>query len=155
MGIMITMISSRTQRGAPEATVEPIVQRLKAVMMNWGIGAGCSSVYAVLILACGPLTAEEIGTRANYAYSSTINHLNMLIHLGLVERIRGVGRNLYVANVNFVELLKAEREKVTGYFNQLKQDLEGIKGLEDLEEQVEHAIAYLKRIDRAESTISE
>jgi DNA-binding transcriptional regulator GbsR (MarR family) len=118
-------------------------------MMNWGFGEGCSFIYAVLITSRKPLSAEEIGEKANYAYSSTINYLNTLIRMGLVERARSVRKYLYVANVNFVELIKAEREKVKGYLNQLGAELEGIKDLEHLSEKVEHAIAYLRRLENA------
>ncbi|HID20329.1 MAG TPA: hypothetical protein EYP28_05275 [Methanophagales archaeon] len=107
-----------------------------------------SFIYAVLITTHKPLSAEEIGERTNYAYSSTINYLNTLIRLGLVERFREFRKNRYVANVNFVELIKAERERVKSYLKQLGSDIEGIKDLEPLRDKVESAIAYLKGIER-------
>jgi len=132
-----------------ENPVDRAVRRVKAMMQNWGFGEGCSFIYAVLITSREPLSAEEIRERTNYAYSSTINYLNTLIRMGLVERVRRVRKNLYVANVNFVERIKAEREKVKGYLNQLGADLEGIKELEHLREKVERAIAYLRRVESA------
>jgi len=69
--------------------------------------------------------------------------------MGLVERVRSVRKNLYVANVNFVALIKAEREKVKGYLNQLGAELEGIKDLEHLRGKVERAIDYLRRVESA------
>ena len=117
--------------------------------MNWGLGEGCSFIYAMLITSREPLSAKEIGEKTNYAYSSTINYLNTLIRLGLVERVRSIRKNLYVANVNFVDLIKAEREKVQGYLNQLGRDLEGINGLESLNAKVDHAITYLKKAETA------
>ncbi|MCK4731735.1 MAG: helix-turn-helix domain-containing protein, partial [Methanophagales archaeon] len=102
-----------------------------------------------------PLSAKDIGERTSYASSSTINYLNTLIRMGLVERVRSIRKNLYVANVNFVELIKAEREKIKGYLNQLGAELEGIKDLEHLREKVERAIAYLKGVDRAEDKDSD
>jgi DNA-binding transcriptional regulator GbsR (MarR family) len=133
------------EKGNP---VDRAVRRVKAMMMNWGFGEGCSIIYAVLITTHKPLSAEEIGERTNYAYSSTINYLNTLIRLGLVERFREFRKNRYVANVNFVELIKAERERVKSYLKQLGSDLEGIKDLEPLRDKVESAIAYLKGIER-------
>lgn len=140
---MINLESS--EQGNP---VDRAVRRVKAMMMNWGFGEGCSIIYAVLITTHKPLSAEEIGERANYAYSSTINYLNTLIRLGLVERFREFRKNRYVANVNFVELIKAERERVKSYLKQLGSDIEGIKDLEPLRDKVESAIAYLKGIER-------
>jgi hypothetical protein len=75
--------------------------------------------------------------------------------MGLVERVRSVRKNLYVANANFMERIKAEREKVKGYLNQLRDDLEGVKGLEHLSEKVEHAIDYLRRVETAENEARE
>jgi len=143
------MIESKTMSAEHENPVDRAVRRVKAMMQNWGFGEGCSFIYAVLITSREPLSAEEIGERTNYAYSSTINYLNTLIRMGLVERVRRVRKNLYVANVNFVERIKAEREKVKGYLNQLGADLEGIKELEHLREKVERAIAYLRRVESA------
>lgn len=140
---MINLESS--EQGNP---VDRAVRRVKAMMMNWGFGEGCSIIYAVLITTHKPLSAEEIGERANYAYSSTINYLNTLIRLGLVERFREFRKNRYVANVNFVELIKAERERVKSYLKQLGSEIEGIKDLEPLRDKVESAIAYLKGIER-------
>lgn len=148
---MIIMVTSAKH----EPLTERIARCVKVMMMNWGVGEGCSSIYAVLITSCEPLSAEEIGERTNYAYSSTINYLNTLIRMGLVERVRSVRKNLYVANVNFVERIKAEREKVKGYLNQLRDDLEGIKDLEDLREKVGHAIDYLRRVENAENEARE
>jgi len=143
------MIESKTMSTEHETPVDRAVRRVKAMMQNWGFGEGCSFIYAVLITSREPLSAEEIRERTNYAYSSTINYLNTLIRMGLVERVRRVRKNLYVANVNFVERIKAEREKVKGYLNQLGADLEGIKELEHLREKVERAIAYLRRVESA------
>jgi DNA-binding transcriptional regulator GbsR (MarR family) len=124
------------------------VRRVKAMMMNWGFGEGCSFIYAVLITAHKPLSAEEIGKKTNYAYSSTINYLNTLIRMDLVDRFREFRKNRYVANVNFVELIRAEREKVKSYLKQLGSDLDGIADLEPLRDKVESAIAYLKWVER-------
>jgi hypothetical protein len=104
--------------------VDRAIRRVKAMMMNWGLGEGCSFIYAVLITAHKPLSADEIGKKTNYAYSSTINYLNTLIRL------------------------KAERERVKRYLKQLGSDLDGIKDLEPLRDKVESAIAYLKGVER-------
>ena len=141
--IMINLESA--ERGNP---VDHAVRRVKAMMMNWGLGEGCSFIYAVLITAHKPLSADEIGKKTNYAYSSTINYLNTLIRLGLVERFREFRKNRYVADVNFVELIKAERARVKSYLKQLGSDLDGIKDLEPLRAKVESAIAYLKGVER-------
>lgn len=138
-----------------ETLMEGIVRRVKVMMMNWGLGEGCSSIYAVLIASCEPLSAEEISERTSYAYSSTINYLNTLIRMGLVARFRRIRKNRYLANVNFVELIKTERERVMGYLNLLRDDLEGIKDLEHLSEKVEHAIDYLRRVETAENEARE
>ena len=132
-----------------ENPVDRAVRGVKAMMMNWGFGEGCSFIYAVLITSHEPLSAEEIGKRTNYAYSSTINFLNTLMRVGLVERVRGFRKNLYMANVNFVELIKAEREKVKVYLSQLGADLEGIKDFEHLRVKVERALDYLRGVERA------
>ncbi len=129
--------------------VERAVRRVKAMMVNWGFGEGCSMVYAVLATTREPLTAEEIGRRTNYAYSSTINYLNTLIRMGLVERVRRFRKNLYIANVNFVALIKAELDRIKDYLSQLGKDLEGVKELEHLSSKIEHAMAYLKRVEHA------
>jgi DNA-binding transcriptional regulator GbsR (MarR family) len=123
--------------------MERVIRRVIAILSTWGISDGCSSIYAVLIAAHEPLSAEEIGERANYAYSSTINYLNSLIRMGLVTRMRRIRKNLYRANMTFVELIKAERRRVKGHLNQLRDDLEGITDLEHLRECVDHAIVYL------------
>jgi len=120
------------------------------MMMNWGLGEGCSSIFAVLLASCEPLSAEEISERTSYAYSSTINYLNTLIKLGLVARFRRIRKNRYLANVNLVELIKAERGRVMGYLNLIRDDLEGIKELEHLSENVERAINYLRGVENAE-----
>ncbi len=135
--------------------VERAVRRVKAMMVNWGLGEGCSMVYAVLATTCEPLTAEEIGRRTNYAYSSTINYLNTLIRMGLVERVRRFRKNLYIANVNFVALIKAELDRIKDYLSQLGKDLEGVKELEHLNSKIEHAMAYLKRVEHAAEKIEE
>jgi len=142
------MIEPNTMPAERETPVDRAVRRVKAMMMNWGFGEGCSFIYAVLITSREPLSAEEIGERTNYAYSSTINYLNTLIRMGLVERVRSIRKNLYVANVNFVERIKAEREKVKGYLNQLGADLQGIKDFEYLREKVERALDYLRGVER-------
>lgn len=143
------MIDLKARSAKHESPVERAVRRVKVMMMNWGFGEGCSFIYAVLITSHEPLSAEEIGKKTNYAYSSTINYLNTLIRMGLVERVRSIRKNLYVANVNFVEMIKAERERVKGYLNLLGADLEGIKDLEHLREKVERAITYLRRVESA------
>jgi DNA-binding transcriptional regulator GbsR (MarR family) len=148
---MIIMVTPTKQ----ETSTERIVRRVKVMMMNWGLGEGCSSIYAVLIASCEPLSAEEISTRTSYAYSSTINYLNTLIRMGLVARFRRIRKNRYLASVNFVELIKAERERVMGYLNQLRDDLDGIKDLDHLSEKVEHAIDYLRRAEPAENEARE
>ena len=145
------MIESNTMSTERETPVDRAVRRVKALMMNWGFAEGCSAIYAVLITSREPLSAEEIGEKTDYAYSSTINYLNTLIRIGLVERVRSIKKNVYMANVNFVELIKAEREKVMAYLKQLDEVLEGEKDLESLSEKVEHAIAYLRRIKSAEN----
>ncbi len=142
-------MDSKTKSAEHESPVDRAVRLVKSMMMNWGFGEGCSFIYAVLIISREPLSAEGIGEKTNYAYSSTINYLNTLMRMGLVERIRSIRKNLYMANVNFVELIKAEREKVLGYLNHLGADLEGMKDLEHLREKVERAIDYLKGVDRA------
>jgi DNA-binding transcriptional regulator GbsR (MarR family) len=149
MIFIILMTESETMSAEHETPVDRAVRRVKAMMMNWGFGEGCSFIYAVLITSHKPLSAEEIGERTNYAYSSTINYLNTLIRMGLVERIRSIRKNLYMANVNFVALIKAERQKVRGYLNQLGAELEGIKDLEHLREKVERALDYLRGVERA------
>lgn len=138
-----------------ETLMEGIIRRVKVIMMNWGLGEGCSSILAVLIASREPLSAEEISERTSYAYSSTINYLNTLIRMGLVARFRRIRKNRYLASVNFVELIKAERERVMGYLNQLRDDLEGVKDLEHLREKVEHAIDYLRRAEPAENEARE
>ncbi len=132
-----------------DEAVERAMRRMKAMMVNWGFGEGCSTVYAVLATAREPLTAEEIGKRTNYAYSSTINYLNTLIRMGLVDRVRRFRKNLYIANVNFVALIKAELDKFKDHLYQLGSDLEGVKELEHLNSKIEHAISYLKKVERA------
>ena len=143
------MIDSKTKLGGHEAHMDHAVRRLKALMTDWGFAEGCSSVYAVLLTSREPLSAKDIGERTSYAYSSTINYLNTLIRVGLVERVRSIKRNVYMANVNFVELIKAEREKVMAHLKQLDELIQGTKDLEHLSEKVEHAIAYLRRLENA------
>lgn len=146
---IIIMIDSKTKLGGHETYMDHAVRRVKALMMDWGFAEGCSSVYAVLLTSREPLSAKDIGERTSYAYSSTINYLNMLIRAGLVERVRSIKRNVYMANVNFVELIKAEREKVMSHLKQLDELIQGTKDLEHLSEKVEHAIAYLRRLENA------
>jgi len=143
------MIDPKTKLGGHETYMDHAVRRVKALMMDWGFAEGCSSVYAVLLTSREPLSAKDIGERTSYAYSSTINYLNTLIRVGLVERVRSIKRNVYMANVNFVELIKAEREKVMAHLKQLDEVIQGTKDLEHLSEKVEHAIAYLKRLENA------
>ena len=134
-------------------TMDRVVMRVKALMMkNWGFGEGCSTVYAVLLTSREPLSAEEISKRTNYAYSSTIYHLNTLMRWGLVERVRSTRKNVYVANVNFVELIKAEHEKLMAHLKQLYEAVQGTKDLEHLGDEVERAIAYLKRVGSVAET---
>ena len=134
-------------------TMDRVVMRVKALMMkNWSFGEGCSTVYAVLLTSREPLSAEEISKRTNYAYSSTIYYLNTLMRRGLVERVRSTRKNVYVANVNFVELIKAEHEKVMIHLKQLYEAVQGTKDLEHLSEEVERAIAYLKRVESVAET---
>ena len=149
MIIIIIMRISRTQRAKLENPMDRIIGGVKAVMMSWGLGEGCSSIFAVLLASCEPLSAKEISERTSYAYSSTINYLNTLIKLGLVARFRRIRKNRYLANVNFVELIKAERERVLGYLNLLRDDLEEVKELEHLSENVERAINYLRWVENA------
>ena len=143
------MIDPKTKLGGRETYTDHAVRRVKALMMDWGFAEGCSSVYAVLLTSREPLSAKDIGERTSYAYSSTINYLNTLIRVGLVERIRSIKRNVYMANVNFVELIEAEREKVMAHLKQLDELIQGTKDLEHLSEKVEHAIAYLRRVESA------
>ncbi len=146
---IIIMVSSRTQPDKNEKPADQVIQRVKALMMNWGFAEGCSAIYAVLIASREPLSAEEIGKKADYAYSSTINYLNTLIRIGLVERVRSIKKNVYTANVNIVELIRTEHGKVMAYLKQLDDALKGEKDLEHLSEKVEHAIAYLNRVESA------
>ncbi|MHC1610252.1 MAG: helix-turn-helix domain-containing protein [Candidatus Methanospirareceae archaeon] len=143
------MVSSRRQSERDEKKMEQVIRRVKALMMNWGFAEGCSAIYAVLITSREPLSAEEIREKTDYAYSSTINYLNTLIRIGLVERVRRIKKNVYMANVNFVELIKSERKKVMAYLKELDETLKGEKELEHLREKVEHAISYLKRVESA------
>lgn len=143
------MVSSRTQLEKDEKTADRAIRRVKALMMNWGFAEGCSTIYAVLIASRDPLSAEEIREKTDYAYSSIINYLNTLMRIGLVERVRSIKKNVYMANMNFVELIRAERKKVMAYLRQLDEVLKGEKELEHLSEKVEHAIAYLRRVESA------
>jgi DNA-binding transcriptional regulator GbsR (MarR family) len=158
---MLTMISMKAPDTAGSShlqyasTVEGVIRRVTAILTNWGVSEGCSSIYAVLLASPGPLTAEEIGERAHYAYSSTINHLNTLIRMGLVTRVRGIGKNLYLANMSIVELIKAERAKLTRYLSQLRDELDGVKDLDHLRAKVDHALLYLRREENASDDILE
>ncbi len=51
--------------------------------------------------------------------------------------------------MNFVELIEAEREKVMAHLKQLDELIQGTKDLKHLSEKVEHAIAYLRRVENA------
>jgi DNA-binding transcriptional regulator GbsR (MarR family) len=144
--------SSPIQYASP---VEGVIRRVTAILTNWGVSEGCSSIYAVLLASPDPLTAEEIGERAHYAYSSTINHLNTLIRMGLVTRVRRIGKNLYMANMSFVELIKAERAKLTRYLSQLRDELDGVKDLDHLRAKVDHALLYLRRVENASDDVLE
>ena len=143
----IIMVESDTMPRQYVTTIDHMVMRVKALMMNWGFGEGCSTVYAVLLTSREPLSAEEISKRTNYAYSSIISYLNTLMRRRLVERVRSIRKNVYIANVNFVELIKAEHEKVMTYLKQLYEVIQGTKDLEHLSEEVERAIAYLRRVE--------
>ncbi|MBN1455906.1 MAG: helix-turn-helix domain-containing protein [Methanomicrobia archaeon] len=135
--------------------IEGVIRRVTAILTNWGVSEGCSSIYAVLLASPYPLTAEEIAERAHYAYSSTINHLNTLIRMGLVTRVRRIGKNLYMANMSFVELIKAERAKLTRYLRQLRDELDGAKDLDHLRAKVDHALLYLRGLEKASDDIPE
>ena len=149
------MINSNMRSAGHEKNVDNAIRHVKAMMMNWGFREGSSFVYGVLITSREPLSAKEISEKTNYAYSSIINYLNTLIRMGLVERVRIIRTNLYVADVNFVAMIKTEREKIKGYLNQLGSALEGIKDLEYLGEKVESAIAYLKNVENAVDKVVE
>ena len=155
------MISMRAPEAAGSSPVqyanpvEGVIRRVTAILTNWGVSEGCSSIYAVLLASPDPLTAEEIGERAQYAYSSTINYLNTLIRMGLVTRFRQIRKNLYMANMSFVELIKAERAKLTYYLNQLRDELDGVKDLEHLRAKVDHALLYLRRVEQASDDVLE
>jgi len=151
--MIYTIIIINTMSIEYVTTVDRVVMRVKALMMkNWGFGEGCSTVYAVLLTSREPLSAEEISKRTNYAYSSTIYHLNTLMRWRLVERVRSTRKNVYIANVNFVELIKAEHEKLMAHLKQLYEAVQGTKDLEHLSDEVERAIAYLKRVESVAET---
>ncbi|HDS45225.1 MAG TPA: hypothetical protein ENN68_03885 [Methanomicrobia archaeon] len=133
--------------------VEAVIRRVIAILTNWDVREGCSSIYAVLLASPDPLTADEIGERAHYASSSTMNHLNTLIRMGLVTRVRRIGKNLYMANMSFVELIKAERAKLTRYLSQLRDELDGIKDLDHLRAKVDHALLYLGGLEKASNEV--
>jgi len=143
------MIATTAPPADPETPGERVIRRVAEILATWGISDGCGSIYAVLIAARAPLSAYEIGDRTHYAYSSTINYLNSLSRMGLVTKMRRLRKNLYRANMSLVELIKADRAKMKGHLHQLRDDLEGLTGLEHLKESVDHALWYRGREEGA------
>ncbi len=124
-------------------------QSLKDVMIHWGFGDTEASIYALLALSPGSMTAKEIAEKIGRAYSSVVNELNKLIRHGMVTRSKGEKCYHYSAVIDVIKIIRNERRKVINLLTQVMEDLENVKdnSVDELKRHLEEAIKYLGKLE--------
>ena len=123
------------------------------VLRHWGFGEICSSMYAVLALSNGPLTAKELSDRG-YAYTTTINALNHSMGLWHIKKMRQEGRYVYYIDADLADIVKEKLdqfldilEKTENSIQQLDKNLK--RKLKTSLKTVDDAIKLLKNMRKA------
>lgn len=100
-----------------------LYQETKHLLLHWGFGESCSSIYALLFISEKPLTAEEVAEELGYAYSSMINELNKLRREGIVTRERKDNKYVYISYKMIDSILLKEKEKTLSILNRMNEIL--------------------------------
>ncbi len=127
-----------------------IYNDMRKVMMHWGFGDACSSIYALLASTGKSMTAEEISAQIGYAYSSVINEVNYLMREGLVERSRESKKYAYTAVVDLLGIIRKERHRLMILLEEMRGALAPEKQgrLEQLVKNINSSLEYLKEVER-------
>ena len=126
---------------------------LKEVLKHWGFGEICSSVYATLALSDKPLTAKEISSHINYAYTTTINALNHAIGLRHIKKMRRGKKNVYYIDSDLSYIVKEKLEQFLRILEKTERSIKYLdegykKKLENALKTVNDAINFLKKLRR-------
>ncbi len=108
-----------------------LYRETKALMMHWGFGETCSSIYALLFVSEEPLTAKEVADELGYAYSSMINELNKLRRESVISRERKGRKYVYSSRRDVESILLREKEKTLSILNRMNEILNNKKNLLD------------------------
>ncbi|MCD6480939.1 MAG: BlaI/MecI/CopY family transcriptional regulator [Thermoplasmata archaeon] len=128
--------------------IEKIEKKVANIMRHYGLGEAEAKVMGALATR-GEMSAKEISSHTGYAYSTVINTLNFLKRMGMVERRKKGRTSFYSAEVDFLEMMKEERERILNIFHELKEDMNSLKKksrekMRKLVESVEKSIRYMK-----------
>ena len=131
-------------------SIKGLMNDIKKIARHWGFGEIDSSIYAAIVISEKPLTAYEIAQKIGYAYSSTISGLNHLVRSGFLEKRRDGGKNVYIPTMDFVEIIKKERENIHSLLQQIASSIHALettykRKLGELLERTEKAIGYLEK----------
>ncbi len=126
---------------------ERLYRDTKRLLLHWGFGETCSSIYALLFVSEEPLTAEEVADELGYAYSSMVNELNKLRREGIITRERSGRKYVYTAQKRVDSILQKEKEKTLSILNSMKEILERQTALleDEVRESVQMSIDVIER----------
>lgn len=131
-------------------SMDRLMDDIKKITKHLGFGEIDSSIYAAIIISEKPLTAHEISDKIGYAYSSTINALNHMVRIGFLEKKREGRKNIYIPTMDFVEIIKRDRENVCSLLQQIANRIHDLEGKYKekfgvLLQRIEKAIGYLEK----------
>ena len=123
-----------------------LYRETKALLMHWGFGETCSSIYALLFVSEEPLTADEVADELGYAYSSMINELNKLRRESVITRERKGRKYVYSARKEVDSILLRERERTLSILKRMKKALDRNAQLldEEVRDSVEKSIELIE-----------
>ncbi len=125
---------------------ERLYRETKRLMMHWGFGETCSSIYALLFISEKSITAEEIADELGYAYSSMINELNKLRREGVITRERKGRKYAYAAIKSVDSILLKEKQKTLSILKMMSEQMKKHRDMleEKAWESVERSIDIIK-----------
>ncbi len=123
-----------------------LYRETKRLMMHWGFGETCSSIYALLFISEDSMTAKEVADELGYAYSSMINELNKLRREGVIIRERKGRKYAYAAVKSIDSILLKEKEKTLSILKMMGEHMKKHRDMleEKAWESVERSIDIIK-----------
>ena len=144
--LKLTPIFTESMRKIINSMNRSLYRETKALMMHWGFGETCSSIYALLFVSEEPLTAKEVADELGYAYSSMINELNKLRRESVISRERKGRKYAYSARKDVDSILIRERERTRSILKGMDKALDRHSSLlgDDVRDSVKRSIEMIE-----------